>query len=218
MQYLSRPCGISSCSPYSWQAGTLGACSADCGVGIARREIYCVFNGQRVDLSFCQNMSAPPLQQETCYLKPCPAASWNLSPWSPCSQGSETRNVSCTAPNGTTLDDLVSFHHCIGNRCKSYISMSIKHNCDLQWLTCKRIVGHVKLFKCRTACKASATRQQGIGPVAHFSALARPTAAAMDSAIPQQGPALALPVIRVPAAMYSWAPAHSPLPHHPQQI
>ena len=107
MQSLSKACGTSLCSTYNWQEGPWSTCSAACGVGAQNRTISCMLNGQPADSPQCHQLSPAPAQQQPCYAKPCPASSWRLGPWTPCYQGSESRNVSCVAANGTYLDDNV---------------------------------------------------------------------------------------------------------------
>ena len=109
MQALSKACGTSLCSTYKWQVGPWSTCSAACGVGVQNRTITCMLNGQPADSSQCQQLlTTSPPQQQSCYARPCPASSWRLGSWTPCYQGSEHRNVSCVAANGSYLDDRVS--------------------------------------------------------------------------------------------------------------
>lgn len=108
MQPLSQSCGSLLCTTHTWQAGQWSQCTADCGEGTRRRNVTCTLNGQPVDPAGCAQLSTPPLQEELCYQKPCPAASWRLGPWTPCFQGSEQRNVSCVATDGSPVPDSVS--------------------------------------------------------------------------------------------------------------
>lgn len=51
---VSQSCNTQSCTSYTWQTGSYGLCSSDCGTGTKTRSVYCQRNdGTKVGDSFC---------------------------------------------------------------------------------------------------------------------------------------------------------------------
>ena len=99
-----RECEQGDCP--RWGAAEWSACSASCGRGLARREVWCERGGQRLDTGDCDQEVEPPHSKE------CEAASqcgqWEAGEWSDCSSecgpGTRTRQLLCLDNSGRTLD------------------------------------------------------------------------------------------------------------------
>eukprot|EP00930_Biecheleria_cincta_P015824 TRINITY_DN13066_c0_g1_i2.p1 TRINITY_DN13066_c0_g1~~TRINITY_DN13066_c0_g1_i2.p1 ORF type:complete len:2717 (+),score=246.04 TRINITY_DN13066_c0_g1_i2:840-8153(+) len=88
----------------SWQVGTWGNCSSDCGPGLRSRTVLCP-SGKPLD---CGPTNATPASSEPCRGQS--ACGWGTSTWSQCSNdcgdGAEARTVFCSS--GLESDCLVT--------------------------------------------------------------------------------------------------------------
>lgn len=116
LQLLSpaEPCNTAACGAFTWQLSPWSACSATCGdSGTTTRNATCLHNGQPVDSSSDTYFSSClPLGQPTtvkpCLATPCNSYLWQLGPWSGCSNGQQTRPVTCQSIKGGIASNSVS--------------------------------------------------------------------------------------------------------------
>ena len=110
----AEPCNTAACGAFTWQLSPWSACSATCGnSGTTTRNATCLHNGQPVDNSSDTYFSSClPLGQPTtvkpCLATPCNSYLWQLGPWSGCSNGQQTRPVSCQSIKGGIASNSVS--------------------------------------------------------------------------------------------------------------
>jgi len=89
------------CQSYVWGAGAWSACSADCGVGVKTRSVFCTDEaGAVVDASLCPQ-AAMPAASAACNQGACV---WVPTVWSDCTAacggGTQLRNLECRNGGG----------------------------------------------------------------------------------------------------------------------
>ncbi|XP_039274298.2 papilin-like isoform X2 [Styela clava] len=88
-------CGTDPCQ--KWFIGDWSACTKSCGAGVERRQVKC--SG-----TLC-NITAAPLRERPCNLRPCGGIDWITTEWSECvgvcGNAVQTREVSCAAEDRT---------------------------------------------------------------------------------------------------------------------
>ncbi|CAJ0584163.1 unnamed protein product, partial [Mesorhabditis spiculigera] len=105
-----RPCPLQEepkdakdSSPYRWEHGEYGQCSASCLGGKQKAVLMCVevATNRPVSWSHCDARRTPPERVKTCNTQPCPAT-WQAGQFSECTAtcggGTNTRNVRCVRP------------------------------------------------------------------------------------------------------------------------
>ena len=96
-------CDQVSRQAFTWDAGTWTQCSRACGGGLRTRSVTCI-DGNNVAVLDSECDGTKPSAKENCATDPCTEAhSWNIGPWSDCTQpcgGTRTRVVVCQ--NNTT--------------------------------------------------------------------------------------------------------------------
>uniref|UniRef100_A0AAY4EAH8 ADAM metallopeptidase with thrombospondin type 1 motif, 17 n=1 Tax=Denticeps clupeoides TaxID=299321 RepID=A0AAY4EAH8_9TELE len=100
-----RHCNSHPCQ-YRWAASDWGRCSVTCGKGLQLRDVVCVYqlqNGSYISTRDLYCLSPKPLAIQGCEGRDCLTV-WEASEWSKCSsacgQGSRSRTVTCTNPQG----------------------------------------------------------------------------------------------------------------------
>ncbi|XP_048206844.1 A disintegrin and metalloproteinase with thrombospondin motifs 20 [Perognathus longimembris pacificus] len=98
----------------SWKANRWKECSATCGAGVQRRDVFCRLRGAgRVAEEACE-AAARPRTQRPCRRRACGRARWAAGPWLHCSPSckkKETyRQVKCVDAKNTQVDE----HLCDG--------------------------------------------------------------------------------------------------------
>jgi len=90
----SRPASIQACTSHegcSWRTSSWGACSALCGAGLQRRDVWCPSENEGVNCP-----GSLPESSRSCHIDAC---NWTVSEWSQCSVtcgvGTQRRNASC---------------------------------------------------------------------------------------------------------------------------
>ena len=140
LQSLSSSCNVQSCT-YMWQSTAYGACSADCGGGVATRASTCyrAINGgsQQMTAADCVAQGLPaPSDSEACNSQACDVYGWSYGSWTSCNAscggGLQTRTALCMdvttnqqadAQHCTALQQPVTSQQCNTQLCPS-----------LQWL------------------------------------------------------------------------------------
>jgi hypothetical protein len=88
-----------------WQAGEWGQCNAKCGGGKQTRSVKCVDDTGK-EINNCILADFPGVVQQ-CNMRPC--GSWKIGEWKTCSKicggGVQTRDITCVAPDGTTISN-----------------------------------------------------------------------------------------------------------------
>ncbi|XP_066282432.1 papilin-like isoform X1 [Branchiostoma lanceolatum] len=102
----NRTCNAQPCQP-RWYIGEWGPCSKSCEGGFQTRLVFCeqaLRHGipEHVDDAVCeQSISPKPVFKQQCNQHECPE--WKVGEWSQCSRvcgfGTQTREVTCVAPN-----------------------------------------------------------------------------------------------------------------------
>ncbi|XP_022084312.1 ADAMTS-like protein 2 [Acanthaster planci] len=106
-EVVERECGGKPCEP-RWAVGRWSQCTVSCGTGAVYRTVHCwlmIAPGLDTSISnaYC-NQSNVPDSVGTCTQSPC-GPQWQISDWSECSvacgEGTQTREVHCSAEDGS---------------------------------------------------------------------------------------------------------------------
>lgn len=147
-------CEMDPC--FQWKASDWGECSTQCGFGQRTREVTCVdADGSRVSERFCRE--GKPDTEEICDKGSC-AQGWFHSKWSKecsaeCGRGFYTRQVYCSAPDGSGLEE----QKCGGLRSKPRDRKRCKapKPCGGQWFA-------GAWSACNSSCGSNAMRQRDV--------------------------------------------------------
>uniref|UniRef100_A0A3Q3FHS5 ADAM metallopeptidase with thrombospondin type 1 motif, 9 n=1 Tax=Kryptolebias marmoratus TaxID=37003 RepID=A0A3Q3FHS5_KRYMA len=119
-----------------WKTGSWGECSASCGDGIQRREVFCQLGDRRSPLeSGCPQRSRPPSSQ-TCRVTDCPARyRWREGDWQTCSKscgsGHRRRALHCVDYNQQEVHEM----YCMNQIRPPDMESCNTHACELIWIT-----------------------------------------------------------------------------------
>ena len=102
-------CDDVSRQAFTWEEGQWTQCSRACGGGLQTRTITCV-DGEKTPVLDSECVGTKPATQRTCGTDVCVGQfSWNIGPWSNCTQacgGNKTRVVVCQSnTSGAFVDD-----------------------------------------------------------------------------------------------------------------
>uniref|UniRef100_A0A2C9KKF4 Peptidase M12B domain-containing protein n=1 Tax=Biomphalaria glabrata TaxID=6526 RepID=A0A2C9KKF4_BIOGL len=134
-----KECTLKECP--EWTAGGWGPCSVTCGKGVNMRAVKCRTGNFSQEDDVC-DLSRKVNDRQPCFLGPCPTEAptstttiksvskggfWRAGAWTECSSlcdsGTKYRVVSCTAYNGTVLDE---------SECSHLQRPASKENCFLR--------------------------------------------------------------------------------------
>ena len=106
---LEAPEATQSCAESlgcAWSVEDWGACSSSCGDGTQTRPVTCSGADGAVDDSYCGG--AKPTDNQFC--SDTSACGWDVSDWGACStacgDGNQSRDVTCSGPDGVVSDSL----------------------------------------------------------------------------------------------------------------
>ncbi|XP_060551939.1 thrombospondin type-1 domain-containing protein 4-like isoform X2 [Ruditapes philippinarum] len=125
----SRGCEVRPCA--DWRATNWTQCSVECGIGQVSRDVDCVnTEGEVVPDRECSGLE--PVSTKSCDMGTC-AKGWFQTSWSKecsseCGRGYHTRNVYCSAEDGSPLPE----HKC-GQKPKTRKSCKKKRPCGGFW-------------------------------------------------------------------------------------
>ena len=132
---------------YEWRSTDWSECSATCGEGTARREVYCtaVREGEtmRINERFCGEMTKPVTVQ-SCFMELC-RYNWRVGKWGECDvvcgEGWMKRDVVCLLLNHQVKDGeqgvTVGDSHCGGSKPPDSISCQAESCEHFQWVATK---------------------------------------------------------------------------------
>ncbi|KAI6223543.1 BMA-GON-1, isoform e [Aphelenchoides fujianensis] len=147
-----------------WYKEPWSTCSATCGQGVRKREVYCKRGRKdRVPDHMCPLIRRPE-DLKPCELRRCPTYRWRVGPWTRCTDackaGEQTRRVYCmsddrkrAAPRMCANDsEPLAKRPCPLSECPYYWAPG-------PWSTCSQTCGRGFHFR-RIECKIKAKRQQ----------------------------------------------------------
>lgn len=121
---------------YVWREGEWGVCDRECGEGVRRRGVECVFtnSGVVVNDSHCETESKPRTE-EVCRTEDGCQYQWKIHPWTVCNAvcgaGEISRQIDCILTNN---DSVVSSHYCeTGNIPASSDKCYSEQGCVFAW-------------------------------------------------------------------------------------
>ncbi|XP_059152911.1 thrombospondin type-1 domain-containing protein 4-like isoform X2 [Physella acuta] len=146
---------------FSWNVTEWSKCSAACGFGQRKRGVVCVDpQNKSVSESLCTSLK--PLEEDICDMGSC-AHGWFHTRWSTqcsatCGRGLYTRQVYCSAPDGSKLDE----SKCGGKKHKprEHKSCKAKNPCGGQWFT-------GPWSQCNGTCGTGASRHRDVLCIKH---------------------------------------------------
>ncbi|XP_015240797.1 PREDICTED: A disintegrin and metalloproteinase with thrombospondin motifs 9 [Cyprinodon variegatus] len=119
-----------------WKTGSWGECSASCGDGVQRREVFCQVGDRRSTAeSGCPQRSRPPSSQ-SCRTADCPSRyRWREGHWQACSKscgsGHRRRVLECVDYNQHEVHEI----YCVNQIRPPDIESCNTHACELIWIT-----------------------------------------------------------------------------------
>uniref|UniRef100_A0A3B3V505 ADAM metallopeptidase with thrombospondin type 1 motif 9 n=1 Tax=Poecilia latipinna TaxID=48699 RepID=A0A3B3V505_9TELE len=119
-----------------WKTGAWGECSASCGDGVQRREVFCQVGDRRNPAETgCAQRSRPPSSQ-SCRVADCPARyRWREGDWQACSKscgsGHRRRALQCVDYNHHEVHEM----YCVNQIRPPDIESCNTQACELIWIT-----------------------------------------------------------------------------------
>uniref|UniRef100_A0A8C6VYZ8 ADAM metallopeptidase with thrombospondin type 1 motif 9 n=1 Tax=Nothobranchius furzeri TaxID=105023 RepID=A0A8C6VYZ8_NOTFU len=119
-----------------WKTGSWGECSASCGDGLQRREVFCQVGERRSPLETgCPHRSRPPSSQ-SCRVADCPSRyRWREGDWQMCSKscgsGHRRRALRCVDYNQQEVHEM----YCVNQIRPPDIENCNTHACEIIWIT-----------------------------------------------------------------------------------
>ena len=121
---------------YVWREGEWGECDGECGEGVRRRAMECVFSdsGVVVNDSHCETDSKPRTE-EVCHTEDGCRYQWRIYPWTECNAvcgaGEISRQIACILTNNNSF---VSSHYCgTGNIPATSDQCYSEQGCVFEW-------------------------------------------------------------------------------------
>nr|CAB3220001.1 A disintegrin and metalloproteinase with thrombospondin motifs 6 [Phallusia mammillata] len=126
-------------SPFLWSQGQWTPCTASCAGGTQRRPVECrrVDDDTVVQPSYCNQVTKPVEQEQSCNVEPCPPM-WSPGEWSECSRtcggGHRTRHVMCMRVLSQIEDEVIDDIYCTDGKPRSSSRCNLD-TCPPQWTT-----------------------------------------------------------------------------------
>ncbi|KAM4588255.1 A disintegrin and metalloproteinase with thrombospondin motifs 9 isoform 1-T1 [Odontesthes bonariensis] len=119
-----------------WKTGSWGECSASCGDGIQRREVFCQIGDQRSQLETGCPQRSRPTSSQSCRVADCPTRyRWREGEWQTCSKscgsGHRQRALHC----GDHSQQEVHEMYCVNQIRPPNMESCNTHACELIWIT-----------------------------------------------------------------------------------
>ncbi|XP_062300498.1 A disintegrin and metalloproteinase with thrombospondin motifs 9-like [Scomber scombrus] len=119
-----------------WKTSNWGECSASCGDGIQRREVFCQVGDQRSPLESDCPLRSRPTSSQSCRVAECPSRyRWREGDWQMCSKscgsGHRRRVLQCVDHNQKEVHEM----YCVNQIRPPDIESCNAHACEFLWIT-----------------------------------------------------------------------------------
>ncbi|XP_053298458.1 A disintegrin and metalloproteinase with thrombospondin motifs 9 [Pleuronectes platessa] len=119
-----------------WKTGNWGECSASCGDGLQRREVFCQLGDRRSPQESGCSQRSRPASSQSCRAADCPSRyHWKEGEWQPCSKscgvGHRQRALQCGDHNQQEVHEM----YCVKQIRPPHIESCNTQACELIWIT-----------------------------------------------------------------------------------
>ncbi|XP_026161930.1 A disintegrin and metalloproteinase with thrombospondin motifs 9 [Mastacembelus armatus] len=119
-----------------WKTGSWGECSASCGDGVQRREVFCQVGDRRSPLETGCSQRSRPASSQSCRVADCPSRyRWKEGDWQTCSKscglGHRRQTLQCVDHNQREVHEM----YCVNQIRPPDIESCNNHACEFIWIT-----------------------------------------------------------------------------------